>query len=272
MPKIAMPSSAMVLAPWTEALQAAADNQFMAFEVILVEPSANLDRIHPDEIEQAKAIAQANAIEICVHAPFFEINIAGFCREIRKTSVAYVNKAADFCAALGGKVLVVHAGNYIYNYPPGSTPENTPLMQQQWDYNIESLKAINAHANSRGVVVCLENIGYGSIDQTYEDLLEMRRAVGDSLKITFDVGHARLYSRMEVEKGFEILGEHIRHIHFTDNNGERDDHLPIGDGNFDYSSIMKHIRAFPHIVTLEVLDIGYAPDAIVRSRDYFQTL
>ena len=262
----------MVLAPWTKAIQAAAANDFDAFEVVIVYPSADLDSITPEDIEKAKAISEKKGMEICVHAPFFELNIAGFCRGIRDESVRYIKKAADLCAALGGEVLIVHAGNYIYNIPPGTTPNNNPLMKAQWEYNIESLKKINDHANSRGIIVCLENIGYKSIDKTFEHLLEMRLAVGDSLKFTFDIGHARLYAEGGVERGFKVLGDNIRHIHFTDNNGTDDDHLPIGDGNSDYSSFMSHIRAFPHIVTLEVLDIGYDPAAIIRSRDYFTKL
>jgi sugar phosphate isomerase/epimerase len=267
-----MPSGAMVLAPWTKAIQAAAENNFDAFEVVMVYPSVDSDSITPQEIVKAKAISEKKGMEICVHAPFFELNIAGFCRGIRDTSVRYIKKAADLCAALGGEILIVHAGNYIYNFPPGTTPDNYPLMKTQWDNNIESLKKINDHANDKGIIVCLENIGDKAIDKTFEDLLEMRLAVGDSLQFTLDIGHARLYVQGGVEKGFKILGDNIRHIHFTDNNGTQDDHLPIGDGNSDYSGFISFIRAFPYIVTLEVLDIGYDPAAIIKSRDYFTKL
>ncbi len=266
-----MPSSAMVLAPWTKAIKAAAANNFDAFEVVMVYPSVDPDSITPHNISKAKAISEKNCMEICVHAPFFELNIAGYCRGIRDASVSYIKRAADFCAALGGEILIVHAGKYIYNFPP-ETPDNYPLMKTQWQNNIESLRKINDYANDKGIIVCLENLGYKSIDKTFEHLLEMRQAVGDSLKFTLDIGHARLYAEGGVERGFKVLGDNIRHIHFTDNNGTQDDHLPIGDGNFDYSGLMSFIRVFPHIVTLEVLDIGYEPATIIRSRDYFTKL
>ncbi|MDM8540760.1 sugar phosphate isomerase/epimerase family protein [Desulfococcaceae bacterium HSG9] len=271
-PKIGMPSSAMVLAPWTKAIQAAAANDFDAFEVVIVYPSADLDSITPHEITKAKAISEKKGMEICVHAPFFELNIAGYCQGIRNTSVRYIKKATDLCAALGGNILIVHAGNYIYNFPPGTTPDNYPLMKIQWDNNIESLRKINDYANDKGLIVCLENIGDRAIDKTFEHLLEIRQSVGDSLKFTLDIGHARLWAEGGVERGLKVLGDNIRHIHFTDNNGIEDDHLPIGDGNSDYSGFMRFIRAFPHIVTLEVLDIGYDPATIIRSREYFTKL
>ncbi len=272
MPKIAMPSISMALAPWTESIKVAAENNFDAFEVIVAYPSADLDAITQKEIESARNISLEHKMEICVHAPFFELNIAAFCKSIREESVRQTKKAVDFCADLGGKKIIVHSGKYTYNYPPDTAIENNYLKKMQWDYNIESLKNINEQATNKGVTVCLENIGIDTIDETFEDLLEIREAVGDSLKFTFDIGHARLYANGGVEKAISLFDDNIHHIHFTDNNGEKDDHLPIGDGNFDYSNIIDFVKKFQHIVTLEVVDIGQSPEAILRSREYFNGL
>ena len=102
--------------------------------------------------------------------------------------------------------------------------------------------------------------------------MEIREAVGDSLQFTLDIGHARLNVPGGVDEAIRLLGDNIRHIHFTDNNGELDDHLPIGDGNFDYSGFWDYIKNFPHIVTLEVLDIGTDPNPIVRSLENFKQI
>ena len=267
-----MPSSSMVLAPWTKSLKIAAENNFDAFEVVIIFPSADLDIITPKQIEKTKEISEKAGMEICVHAPFYEINIAAFCKGIRQESIRYIKKSIDFCAGLGGKVLTVHTGKYTYEFPPGITKDNNEIKKMQWDYNIESLKSINDYAISKGIIVCLENIGIDTIDETIEQLLEIRQAVGESLKFTLDIGHARLFSEGGVEKAIKLLGENIRHIHFTDNNGEKDDHLPIGDGNSDYSDFMDFIKNFKHIVTLEVVGIGQDPEPILRSREYFNEL
>jgi sugar phosphate isomerase/epimerase len=262
----------MILAPWTQALQVAAENEFDAFEIDVAFPSADLDSITPDDIRHARRIAEEAEMEICVHAPFFELNIAAYCRGIRDESVRYIQKSVDLCADLGGEVLVVHSGKYTYAVRPGETRANNMGMHVQWKNNIDSLKRITEYAASRGVIVCLENLAFSAIDRTFEDLLEIRDAVGEELQFTLDIGHARLKTPGGVKEGLRVLGEHIRHIHFTDNNGEYDDHLPIGDGNFDYSEFFDVIRAFPHIVILEVVDIGTDPAAILKSREYFRSL
>jgi sugar phosphate isomerase/epimerase len=145
-------------------------------------------------------------------------------------------------------------------------------MKIQWDHNIESLKRINAYAESKGITLCLENLGWNEVAQSFEDMLKIRDEVGDTLQFTLDIGHARLNSEGGVEEGFRVLGDNIRHIHFTDNYGKEDDHLPIGEGNTDYSKFFHLIKNFPHIITLEGVAPGPDTGPILKSLEYFRKL
>ncbi|MBN2009075.1 sugar phosphate isomerase/epimerase [candidate division KSB1 bacterium] len=272
MPKIAMSSSAMVLAPWINALQVAAEIGYDAFEIDFVFPSADVDTVSPADIDLAKQIAKSVGLELCVHAPFIEMNIAAFCKGIRDESIRYVKRSIDFCAAIGAETLVVHSGDYTYQLPTGSSRHNNEGMRRQWFLNIDALKQITDYADEHGIIVCLENLGFKSVDQTIADLLEIREAIGKSLKFTLDIGHARLNVPGGVKEAIRLFGDNVRHIHFTDNNGKYDDHLPIGDGNFDYSGFVDYINAFPHIVTLEVVSIGVDPGPARKSLEYFKTI
>ena len=262
MPKIGMASCAMMAIRWMNPLKVAAENGFDAFEISCVFPSAEPENTPSAVIDKARNILEKSGMEICVHSPFMELNIGAFNKGIRDESISSINKAADMCEALGGEVMIVHSGTHTYDQLRGATKDNHPLVKMQWDYNIESLKRINEYANSKGITVCLENIGFNSLDQTFEDLLEIREAVGNSLKFTLDFGHARL--AQGGEKAIRILGEHIRHIHLTDNHGENDDHLPVGDGNYDYSGILDFLHDFPYIITLETVDLGVDPQPVLR--------
>jgi sugar phosphate isomerase/epimerase len=99
-------------------------------------------------------------------------------------------------------------------------------------------------------------------------VLKIRDEVGDSLQFTLDIGHARLNSEGGVEEGFRVLGDNIRHIHFSDNYGKEDDHLPIGNGNTDFSRFFHLIRNFPHIITLEVVPPDPDSAPILKSLAY----
>jgi sugar phosphate isomerase/epimerase len=270
MPKIGMPSCAMMAARWITPLRVAAENGFDAYEINCSYPSAEVENTPPEVFEKANKILEKSGMEVCVHAPFFELNIAAFSPGIRKESVQITQKAVDFCTAVGGKVLIVHSGTQTYEQLKGIPRAQNPLYKIQWDNNIESLKQINDYANTKEVIVCLENIGFGSVDQCFQDLLDIRKDVGSSLQFTLDFGHARLGEG--AEEGIKRLGENIRHIHLHDNHGEKDEHLPVGDGNYDFSGFIDLFRNYPHIITLEVSDNGRDPQFILRSRDNFQRL
>ena len=271
MPKIAMCSSSMIMADWLDAFKTAAEDDYDAFVVTCVFPSADPQDIKLEALDEAREILKKTPMEICVHAPFFEINIAAYCKSIREASIRLIESSIDLCHALTGKALIVHNGDYTYDIP-NATRHNHPALEIQWAANIDALKQINAYANDRGITVCLENIiiNATSIDRCYEDLLEIRQAVGDSLKFTLDMGHARL--SQGTAEAIQTLGGAIGHIHLSDNFGEKDDHLPLGDGNTDYSDYVGFLKNFENVITLEVIDVGTDPEPALRWRRAVQEL
>jgi sugar phosphate isomerase/epimerase len=272
MSRIGFTSIAMKGAPWTDAFNAAVAHGFGAFELCCGYPDIDPERVPDRMIAEVREIAEARGIELCVHAPFFELNIAAHCPGIREVSVKSISKASDLAKKLGAKVMVVHNGGYAPAGPPGSSRLNDNRMRKHWDNNIESLRTITDYAGERGVTICLENIGFNpfSIDRSFEDLREIRDKVGPSLRFTLDMGHARLQEG--VRKGMDVLRDKIRHIHLTDNFGETDDHLPLGEGNGDYSEHASFLADFPHVITLEVMHGGTTPDAILRARQSLESL
>jgi len=270
--KIGMTSYALEELSYLDALKFAAENGFDAFEVNLFYPAVDLDNWDWNEIEALKKISQDQEMEFSVHAIIYDLNMAAFLEGIREESVRYINKSIDFCHELGGEVVTVHPGKFTYGIEPGATPDNDPLMKIQWDHNIESLKKINAHAESKGITLCLENLGWNDVSQSFEDMLKIRDEVGETLQFTLDLGHARINSAGGFEEGFRLLGDHIRHIHISDNFGEDDDHFPIGEGDTDFSNVFHLLNDFPHIITLEILSPGPDPVPIVNSLAYLRSI
>jgi len=270
--KIAMTSYAMEESSCVEALRFAAEKGFDAFEVNIFFPAIDLDNWDWKEIEALKKISRAAKIEISVHAAFYELNMAAFSQGIRAESIRYINKSIDFCHELGGEVITVHPGKYTYDILPGASVDTDPLMKIQWEHNIESLKRINAHAESKGVILCLENLGWNYVARSFDDMVKIREEVGETLQFTLDIGHARANSEDGVEDGFRVLGDHIRHIHISDNFGKEDDHLPLGEGNTNFSKFFHYLKDFPHIITLEIIPPDSDPSPILKSLEYFRKL
>ncbi len=273
MPKIGMSSVAMIKARWIDALKSAAENGFDAFELCCIFPFIDLDHVPRDLINEAKDILYNHGMEISVHAPFHELNIAAFYAGIREESIRAIKKSVDLSEQLKSKTLIVHNGKFTFKITPeNNITNNNILTKTQWNHNIDSLRSINDYANSKDITICLENIGIdpNSIDRCFEDLLEIREKVGNSLRFTLDMGHARLVDG--AEKGIRLLGDSIYHIHLTDNHGEHDDHLPLGDGNYDYSTYVNFLRDFPHLIILEVVDISTDPSRVIKGKNAFKKL
>jgi sugar phosphate isomerase/epimerase len=58
-------------------------------------------------------------------------------------------------------------------------------------------------------------------------------------KLTFDVGHANTLGKISE---FLQLDEFIVNVHLHDNNGVNDEHLPVGEGNIDFSNMFRKMK------------------------------
>jgi sugar phosphate isomerase/epimerase len=271
MPKIGMAGATMLLAPYREGIRFAREHGFQAFEIFAEFPQCVPEEVSHTERELVREEKEKSGLEILVHAPLSSINIAALNTGIRRESVRQEIAAVEFCADLGGEVVILHNGDYVVDQE--FINANPQVAELTWRLNIESLKRIAEAAEKRGVILGLENIGFepSKLDQNAEDMVRIRDAVGsDRILFTLDIGHARLCEG--VERYISLLGDSIRHIHFTDNFGRRDDHVVIGEGNFDYTPFLDFIRDFPHVVTLEVVKMGTDGTPALTSRENFLRL
>ena len=61
----------------------------------------------------------------------------------------------------------------------------------------------------------------------------------DGVGICLDTGHA--YLSGEIETVVHKLSGHLWMIHASDNHGEHDDHLPPGQGNIQWRSLLEQV-------------------------------
>lgn len=78
----------------------------------------------------------------------------------------------------------------------------------------------------------------------------IRRAAHPHLAASFDNGHALVFSRRPARDWIAELGEDLAHLHLHDNDGEYDEHLPVGEGSEDWPNLVEAWRR-------------HAPDAIL---------
>lgn len=261
-----MAGSTVMMLPVLDALKTAIELEFRAFEIFGEFPQCVCDEVTEYVRREGLAMVKSSSIALALHSPFTSLNIAALNPGIRAESVRQVLAAIDLCADMGGKRVIVHNGDFIFT--EGFRKRSSEAFKVQWHYNIESLKRAAQRAEERGVVLCLENIGFEpkSIGKNADDMLRIRDETGSpALAFCIDIGHARLNN--ELPQVIEKLGPFTRHIHFTDNFGENDDHVVIGTGNFDYSPYLDFFRNFKDILTLEVISLSTDRTPAIQSRE-----
>ncbi|TKB26622.1 sugar phosphate isomerase/epimerase [Desulfopila sp. IMCC35006] len=159
---------------------------------------------------------------------------------VREGCLIELERCAKIFAALGADVMNIHP---CYFCPPA-------MKKDVVTFNADALQPIVAMAASHGLQVVLENFRtpFDRVS-TFTTLL----AAVPGLQLHLDFGHAH-FGRDDYELFCLELGEHIRHVHFSDNRGRSDDHMPLGVGSIDWKKAVKTLKTagYDSTITLEV--------------------
>ncbi|MFO7966385.1 MAG: sugar phosphate isomerase/epimerase family protein [Archaeoglobaceae archaeon] len=174
---------------------------------------------------------------------------------IRETCLEEFTKYIDIFVQLGVDKVNIHPS---YHAPFFTTRDKV-------DANIYFLQEVNKICESEGVTLMLENFvaPFDSPD-TFSRIIEEV----PELKIHLDVGHCNIDQEENLTYAFfKEFGEDIVHLHFSDNNGKKDDHQPLGCGSIDWEEIVRTVKryGFDDTITLEI----FVPDRdyLLLSRD-----
>jgi sugar phosphate isomerase/epimerase len=180
--------------------------------------------------------------------------------EVRQGARTELERCIQVFGEVGAKWMNIHPGRY--------TPMHPRSFFVQRD--IETLGELQETATRYGVGLMVENIPHDF--NTVEQLAELLDPLPE-LGLHLDIGHANLWVPKHTACDLiHRFGSRLRHVHFHDNNGTADQHLPFGTGNID---IEAHVDALKEIgyddtITLEV----FAPDRhfLEYSRDVLRRM
>jgi len=166
-----------------------------------------------------------------IHSPFGRINIADLDTGRRHESLAKLKKSIESSAEIEAKAFILH---------PGLKAKDKDLARAE-RLNEESILTLYEYAESSGIVLALENMNSNTqyfmtnpID--FEEFFERNNV---RLKIVFDIGHANIGASLN--EFLSKLSDRFYIIHSHDNEGDRDEHLGIGDGSIDWRGIMSQL-------------------------------
>jgi sugar phosphate isomerase/epimerase len=160
-------------------------------------------------------------LEICIHAPTVDLNIASLNTGIRKESIKQMKDALNYGSKINATALTLH---------PGQIGRNEERIRK---YALEL--GIGELVDYSDIIVSVENMPerFSFLGNKVEELERIQNETGCGL--TVDVGHGNTCGNCE---DFLDL-KNISYCHLNDNNGIKDQHITLGEGTLDLNLLKK---------------------------------
>mgnify|MGYP002513532731 CR=1 FL=1 len=151
-----------------------------------------------------------------LHAPYNELFPCAIDKKARELAAYRYRQAIDLAKRYGAKKVIIHGGYNSRIYFPVWYVEQSIVF---WKEFLET---------DPGVQIVLENV----LETEPDWLLEIvRRVDHPRLKLCLDVGHVNAYSKIPLMDWLESWAPYLSHFHIHNNDGSRDQHNALNDGN-----------------------------------------
>lgn len=146
-------------------------------------------------------------------------------RQIRQQS--YI-KAIDIAAAIGAEVVSLWSGRLE------SGSDSAPTLEGM----ISALEPVLQHALEKGVMIGFEPEP-GMFIESLSDWIRLKAQLPHpALGLTVDLGHLGVTEASDPSGALESVVSEITHVHIDDCKGGVHEHLPLGEGELDFSSLL----------------------------------
>ncbi len=203
-----------------------------------------------------RELLDSYSLDVSIHAPFADLNIASMNARIREESLAQIKAAIEAGYQLEAGLVTVHSGRL--------SPYSMWYPDKAREVNLRSIQELAEHAQEYGLLLCLENMPRyeGALLSQVEELLELVAGFSrDELGITLDVGHAATCG--DVVDYIEALNHRLVNIHLHDNRGDGDEHLAVGDGTIDFKAVFSRLKNYGGKYIIEC----HREEDVFRSRE-----
>ena len=212
-------------------------------------PSSSLDDLNPGDIEKLKKELDYNP-SLSLHAPFMDMSPGAVDVRARAITLERFSHIMEIAEVLSPKAIVFHSGyeKWKYAHRVDLWLEGSLLT---WQPVIE--KAVRL-----GTRIAIENIFE---DEPSNLVALMDKLHSENFGICFDTGHCNLFSKVPLVEWLEKLTPYIFELHLHDNDKSLDQHLPIGDGSFDFRTLFSSLNGKDCLYTIE----AHSPEKVLKS-------
>jgi sugar phosphate isomerase/epimerase len=207
-----------------------------------------LHTLNSKRVKALRKVAQSRDLELTLHSPFADINIASPTPVLRRTILKRLEKSISYASQLDCQLWIFHPGlktgvSYFY---PGL----------DWQINLESVRALLRIARKHEVAIAIENVPepHPFLMKNVQNFSRFYSELGEDIGLVVDIAHANL--NHQIEEFITKFSDKIVHMHASDNNGLNDMHLGIGYGTVDWASVAKAVKTveYSNVIILESVE------------------
>jgi sugar phosphate isomerase/epimerase len=199
-------------------------------------------KLTPENLPHARQIVETTKLVITIHLPYSDLNLASMNQPIWEETVRQMKACLDLSSDFA-RLAVLHPGHL--------SPLGMQMPDAAWSQSILGIQQICDHAQDLDMRIAVENMVNmpAILGRRPEEIAGILETVDrENVGFIFDVGHAN--TNGNVEK-FLDLKDRIIHAHVHDNHGERDEHLPVGNGTVPWKKVAIALKDYQGRIVTE---------------------
>jgi sugar phosphate isomerase/epimerase len=183
----------------------------------------DLDASHEEDLQRLSKALKENQLEVSIHGPFMDLSPGGVDQRVKEVTRERLLKTIELAHFFNPRMIVFHPG-----YERWKFDGNINLWLES---SLLTWRPLVREAEEKGLTLAIENVFEESPDPI-KSLLEGIHS--PHFRFCFDTGHHNVFSKSLLPVWMEALGGFLSEVHLHDNHKEMDEHLPVGEGEFDF--------------------------------------
>ena len=222
----------------------------------------DLDACREKEVKRVAEALQQSELEITFHGPFMDLSPGGVDKRIKEVTLDRLTKVIELALLFKPKTIVFHPG-----YEKWKFDGNVELWLKS---SLQTWKPLVREVEEMGLCIAIENVFEESPDPLKALLEEIN---SPHFRFCFDTGHHHVFSKTPLLLWIETLGKHMTEVHLHDNHTEMDEHLPVGEGDFNFDQFFTLLSRFKlnPILTIEPHEESHLWRGLEAVRKYIDT-
>ena len=184
----------------------------------------DLDTSHEEDLRRLSGALRENQLEVSIHGPFMDLSPGGVDPRIKEVTRDRLLKTIELAHFFNPTMIVFHPG-----YERWKFDGNINLWLES---SLQTWRPLVKEAEERGLTLAIENVFEESPDPIKNLLEEIH---SPHFRFCFDTGHQNVFAKTPLTIWIEALGGFLSEVHLHDNHKEMDEHLPVGEGEFDFN-------------------------------------